>query len=108
MYLELYHYTFQKTTAHITHIHIKIIDNCPIKTYYIEKAKGAPDGKVYALCGDVHHDNNVTKKILEDTRANPEKYSNLMVKVWGYNDYFVSLDKDKQEHIISRTIHGEM
>ena len=41
---------------------------------------------------------------LKDAQLHPENYRNLMVRVWGYNDYFIGLPKDMQDHIISRTI----
>lgn len=50
--------------------------------------------------------NIIDADVLKDAQKNPMKYRNLMVRVWGYNDYFVSLEKRKQEHVISRTIHG--
>jgi pyruvate-formate lyase len=31
-----------------------------------------------------------------------------MVRVWGYNDYFVLLDKARQSHIIARSVQQSM
>lgn len=50
--------------------------------------------------------NVIDAEVLRAAQEDPMKYRNLMVRVWGYNDYFVSLEKRKQEHVISRTIHG--
>jgi len=61
-----------------------------------------------ALGGSGLQFNILDADTLKDAQENPLKYKNLMVRVWGYNDYFVALDKEKQEHIISRTIHGKM
>lgn len=43
---------------------------------------------------------------LEDARLHPEKHRDLVVRVWGYNAYFVDLDDELQLHIINRTIHS--
>ncbi|MFW5870402.1 MAG: pyruvate formate lyase family protein [Candidatus Sumerlaeota bacterium] len=44
----------------------------------------------------------------EDMRAaqkTPEKYQNLLVRIGGYSEYFVGLDKQFQDSIIERTEH---
>ena len=43
---------------------------------------------------------------LEDARRHPEKHRDLVVRVWGYNAYFVDLDDELQLHIINRTIEN--
>ena len=47
--------------------------------------------------------NIVSKKTLLDAQINPEKYSDLMVRVAGYSAYFTQLSKDVQMDIIERT-----
>nr|WP_320193615.1 trans-4-hydroxy-L-proline dehydratase [uncultured Desulfobacter sp.] len=47
--------------------------------------------------------NVVDTKTLRAAQQSPEGYRNLLVRVAGYSDYFVDLDKDHQEEIISRT-----
>ncbi|MBP3427895.1 MAG: hypothetical protein J6M47_06500 [Clostridia bacterium] len=42
---------------------------------------------------------------LEDARIHPENHRDLIVRVWGYNAYFVDLDDELQLHIINRTLH---
>ena len=59
-----------------------------------------------ALGGGGLQFNVVDEEILLAAQKDPMSYRNLMVRVWGYNDYFVSLTKDIQEHILARTIHG--
>ena len=49
--------------------------------------------------------NIVDTKTLRDAQAHPEEYRDLLVRVAGYSDYFVDLDTDHQEEIISRTGH---
>ena len=41
---------------------------------------------------------------LKDARIHPEKHRDLIVRVWGYNAYFVDLDDELQLHIINRTL----
>ena len=51
--------------------------------------------------------NLVDSAMLENAQKYPHKYKNLMVRVWGYNDYFVSLPDDMKRHIVDRTKHEE-
>jgi pyruvate formate-lyase/glycerol dehydratase family glycyl radical enzyme len=46
--------------------------------------------------------NVVTSETLKDAMANPENYKNLMVRISGYNAYFVMLNKDIQIELIER------
>ena len=46
--------------------------------------------------------NSVNKEMLKDAQLHPEKFPNLIVRVWGWSGYFVELDKLYQDHIISR------
>jgi formate C-acetyltransferase len=41
---------------------------------------------------------------LKDARLHPDKYQDLIVRVWGYSARFTSLSGDMQDHIISRAI----
>lgn len=43
-----------------------------------------------------------SREELLDAKANPEKYLDLIVRVWGFNARFVELDEELQEHIINR------
>jgi pyruvate formate-lyase/glycerol dehydratase family glycyl radical enzyme len=47
--------------------------------------------------------NVVDTNTLRNAQAAPDAYRDLLVRVAGYSDYFVDLDKDHQEEIISRT-----
>lgn len=42
------------------------------------------------------------KDQLVDAKKNPEKYKDLIVRVWGFNARFVDLDDELQDHIIKR------
>ena len=47
--------------------------------------------------------NVINKSDLIDAQVHPENYRNLIVRVWGWSGYFNELDRDYQDHIISRT-----
>ena len=47
--------------------------------------------------------NAINRERLLDAQANPEKYPNLIVRVWGWSGYFRELDVPYQNHIIQRT-----
>lgn len=49
--------------------------------------------------------NIINKETLIAAQKEPEKYSNLLVRVAGYSAYFCELSKDLQDDIISRTEH---
>ena len=46
--------------------------------------------------------NAVNKEKLLDAQKHPEKYPNLIVRVWGWSGYFNELDLQYQNHVISR------
>ncbi len=54
---------------------------------------------------DGHHVqfNVVDSKTLLEAQANPEKYTDLIVRVAGYSDYFVDIGRELQDEIIART-----
>ncbi|MGO8694827.1 MAG: trans-4-hydroxy-L-proline dehydratase [Rectinemataceae bacterium] len=47
--------------------------------------------------------NVVDTETLREAQKRPEDYRSLLVRVAGYSDYFVDLDRNHQEEIISRT-----
>jgi pyruvate-formate lyase len=46
--------------------------------------------------------NAVNKESLLDAQRHPDKHRGLIVRVWGWSAYFIELDREYQEHIISR------
>ena len=52
--------------------------------------------------------NVVDTATLRRAQASPEEYRNLLVRVAGYSDYFVDLDRHHQEEIIARTEHESL
>jgi trans-4-hydroxy-L-proline dehydratase len=56
---------------------------------------------------DGHHIqfNVINAETLRDAQKHPEKYTDLLVRVAGYSDYFVDLSTELQNEIIKRTEH---
>jgi len=50
--------------------------------------------------------NMVNTAVLKDAMANPENYKNLLVRISGYNAYFIHLTRDMQLEIIKRAEFG--
>lgn len=50
--------------------------------------------------------NTVSREALLDAKVHPEKYKNLIVRVWGWSGYFVELDECYQDHVINRIEFG--
>jgi len=50
--------------------------------------------------------NVVTSAILRDAMKHPENYRNLLVRISGYNAYFVTLNRDMQLELIERAEYG--
>lgn len=55
-----------------------------------------------ALGGHQIQINSINRDILLAAQKNPEDYTNLIVRVWGWSGYFVELSPDFQNHIIQR------
>lgn len=51
--------------------------------------------------------NLIDSKTLQDAQRHPDEYRNLLVRVTGYNAYFVNLGREIQNEIIARTAHGQ-
>ena len=50
--------------------------------------------------------NVVGRDVLEQAKQHPERYSDLLVRVAGYSDYFVHLNEKMQDEIIARSEFG--
>jgi formate C-acetyltransferase len=62
----------------------------------------------YFVLGGHHIQFNVVdEKTLRKAQVEPEKYSDLIVRVAGYSDYFVDIGLELQEEIIARTVQKE-
>ena len=46
--------------------------------------------------------NAVNLETLKDAQAHPEKYQQLVVRIWGWSAYFVELDEKFQDHVMLR------
>ena len=59
--------------------------------------------KAYITLGGLQLQLNVVNiDKMKDAQNHPEKYSNLVVRIWGWSAYFIELDKDFQDHVIRR------
>lgn len=50
--------------------------------------------------------NVVTSATLRDAMVHPENYRNLLVRISGYNAYFVTLNRDMQVELVERAEYG--
>lgn len=50
--------------------------------------------------------NTVSKEKLLEAKKYPNRYKNLIVRVWGWSGYFVELDECYQDHVINRIEFG--
>ena len=50
--------------------------------------------------------NLIDAATLREAQRQPDAYRNLLVRVTGYNAYFVNLGREIQDEIIARTVHG--
>lgn len=63
--------------------------------------------KTYFDMGGLQLQTNVIDtKTLRAAQENPEQYKDLIVRVWGFSTYFVSLPKEYQDQIIQETEVG--
>ncbi|MDD3244294.1 MAG: glycine radical domain-containing protein [Eubacteriales bacterium] len=64
--------------------------------------------ETYFRQGGIHFQlNYVSPEELKETRLCPQKYKSLRVRVSGFSDYFVALDGDLQDEIVTRTEHAQ-
>jgi len=56
----------------------------------------------FSLGGMQMQMNVVTSDMLKDAMINPEDYRNLIVRISGYNAYFVTLNHELQKELIER------
>ena len=56
-----------------------------------------------ALGGHQLQLNAISRQTLLDAQKHPEKYPNLIVRVWGWSGYFNELAQPYQDHVIKRT-----
>ena len=50
--------------------------------------------------------NSVSRDILSDAVAHPERYQSLVVRVSGFSAYYTALDPEVQKDILARTEQG--
>jgi len=52
--------------------------------------------------------NVLNRAALREAQARPEEHRDLLVRIGGYSDYFVSLSAEMQEELIQRTEHADL
>ena len=52
--------------------------------------------------------NTVNAALLRDAKAHPERYPRLVVRIWGWSAYFVELDGEFQDHVLSRQEYADL
>jgi len=63
--------------------------------------------KTYCKLGGMQMQFNVvSSETLKDALLHPENYRQLLVRISGYNAYFVTLNRDQQIELIERTEYG--
>lgn len=50
--------------------------------------------------------NTVDHKTLKAAQKDPDRYRQLVVRIWGWSAYFVELDKEYQDHVLSRQVYS--
>ena len=63
--------------------------------------------RAYMLCGGHQLQiNSVNSDKMRKAQEQPEKYKDLIVRVWGWSGHFIELDKCYQDQIIMRREFG--
>ncbi len=63
--------------------------------------------KAYCRLGGMQMQFNVVdSRVLRDAMANPDRYRDLIVRISGYNAYFVALNRRQQLELIGRAEYG--
>ncbi len=57
----------------------------------------------FRLGGQTLQVNVLSREELEDAYNHPEKHKNLIVRVGGFSEYFIELDRELQKNILKRT-----
>ncbi len=72
----------------------------------ILKAMQAYVKSYFSLGGMQMQFNMVSSRTLRNAMAHPERYRNLLVRISGYNAYFVTLNREMQLELIERAEYG--
>ena len=52
--------------------------------------------------------NMLDAEMLKDAQKHPQDYRHLLVRITGYNAYFVTVGKELQDEVIARLSHNRM
>jgi len=85
---------------------VKVVPSSSDTTQEVVDHMAAYVGSYFELGGMQMQMNVVTSDMLRDAMANPEAYRNLLVRISGYNAYFVTLNRDMQLELMERAEFG--
>ena len=51
--------------------------------------------------------NTVDAEAMREAQKHPERYSRLVVRIWGWSAYFVELDEEFQNHVMARQTYRD-
>lgn len=98
-----------KSAAKIDHQRLQW-NSCVMLQYYSSTFAGEDGAKKFAnllkayhrLGGIQHQPNIVDIASLKEAQVTPEKYKDLIIRMWGVSAHFVDLPRDVQDEFISR------
>jgi pyruvate-formate lyase len=62
--------------------------------------------KTFFAMGGIQLQTNILNvEILRIAQREPERYRDLVIRVWGFSAYFVELSRQYQDEVIARTAH---
>ena len=95
---------------------LKMPNNIAFNVKVVPDAKDTPEealntmtayAKTYLESGGMQMQFNVmSTEEMKDAIEHPERHRNLMVRISGYNAYFIELNRDLQMELIERTEHA--
>jgi formate C-acetyltransferase len=50
----------------------------------------------------------VNAEAMRAAKQHPEQYGRLVVRIWGWSAYFVELDEEFQDHVLSRQEYSDI
>ncbi|MHB8877297.1 MAG: glycine radical domain-containing protein, partial [Myxococcaceae bacterium] len=85
---------------------VKVVPGAGDTHQQIVERMAAYSGAYFELGGMQMQFNVTSSQTLRDAVAHPEKYGDLLVRISGYNAYFVELNRDIQAELIERAEHS--
>ena len=96
-------------TEHNARIAIKVVlhvvDEVAYDVIAMYKSKSAEE-IVSELFSKYSHRDDVSEEELYSALEEPERHRDIIVRVGGFSEYFVNLDRELQRNVIERTVNG--